>query len=128
MEAKDWITLIVLVITVISSYWLASKQTRKTKRAKWIEDFRSEIARFLTLSIRVEDNDVNTLISLSESTWVIVMLLDENSKIQLKLIEEVNIFGLFMAEKFNSSHIQEYKERVQLIKDLAKTVINRART
>jgi len=124
MEIKDWITIAVLIATIVSSHWLASKQTRKNKKAKWIEDFRNEISKFFSLSIDVKKGDVKTIQNLSTSSWVIIMLLDENNKSQQTLIEEISGFGLFMSERFHTGDdIAEYKSGVTKIYNLAKDII-----
>jgi len=126
MEAKDWITLIspiILVATIISSHLLVSKQTRKNKRAKWIEDLRLEVANVISFSQQVEDGNVNTLFPFSKSGYVVTMLLDQNKKIENDLLLEVQAFGLFMTEKFNANYIKEYKIRVAKITNLTKLVI-----
>jgi hypothetical protein len=123
MESRDWITLAALIVTIISSHWLASKQTRKTKRVKWIEDFRSEIANLISLSNQVENHNISTLIPFSKCGYVILMLLDENKKNQKPLMLEIQSFGLFMTETFTPNLMQEYKQRVEKITNLAKGII-----
>jgi hypothetical protein len=125
MEAKDWITPIILIATIFSSHLLMSKQTRKNKRAKWIEDLRLEVANVISYSQQVENGNVNTLFPFSRSGYVVTMLLDQNKKIEGDLLLEIQTFGLFMTEKFNLGHMQEYKERVTKITNLTKLVIYR---
>jgi hypothetical protein len=124
METKDWLTLIALIATIISSHWLASKQTRKSKKAKWIEDFRFEMAKFFSLGSQYKRNDIKTLLDFSASSWILMMLLDESQKGQKELIAEIAEFGLFITERLKDSiHIDEYQARISRIKDLAKAVI-----
>jgi len=47
LSLKDYFPLIGTVITVITGYYLITVQIRKNRRAKWIDDFRKEIATFL---------------------------------------------------------------------------------
>lgn len=124
MEAREWITLIVLVVTIISSHWLASKQTRKNKRSKWIEDLRLEVANVISFSQQVEKRDVKTLFAFSKSGYVVTMLLDQNKKNQEDLLLEIQKFGLFMTNKFDIDHMQEYKDRVTKITNLTKFIIH----
>jgi len=126
MEAKDWITPIILIATIISSHLLVSKQTRKNKRAKWIEDLRLEVANVISFSQQVDDKNVNTLFPFSKSGYVVTMLLDQNKKNEKDLLLEVQEFGLFMTGKVNNkNYMQEYKERVTKITNLTKLVIYR---
>jgi hypothetical protein len=126
MEIRDWIALftpIILIVTIISSHIIISKQTRKNKRAKWIEDLRLEVANVISLSQQVENGNVNTLFPFSKSGYVVTMLLDQNKKTEEDLLLEIQAFGIFMTEKFNANHVQEYKTRVTKITNLTKLVI-----
>jgi len=122
METREYVTLFVLIATIISSHLLASKQTRKNKKAKWIEDLRLEVANLISLSQQVT-KDVNTLFPFSKSGFVVAMLLDQNKKLQEDLILEVQDFGLFVTTGFNLSQITEYKDRVTKITNLTKYII-----
>jgi len=125
MESRDLITLIVLVVTIISSHWLASKQTRKNKRAKWIEDLRLEVANVISFSQQVENRNVATLFAFSKSGYVVTMLLDENNKYQEDLLLEIQAFGLFMTNRSSNTNIQEYADRVSKITNLTKFIIRK---
>ena len=122
MEAKGWITLIVLVITVISSHWIASKQTRNTKKAKWIDDFRFEIAKYIALSNLVNPKTVDTLYNLSKCSFVILMLLDDRKEKHKLLNNDIAAFGIFCAQ-FTGSMLPEFEDRIGKITRLAKSII-----
>ena len=123
MPIKDFITPIILVATIFSSHWLASKQARKTKRAKWIEDFRFEVAKFMALSNVISPNDIKSIHDLSTSGYVILMLLNDKSKKQEALTIEVVSFGMFSTQ-YQSMKLNEYERRIAKIKDLAKEIIS----
>lgn len=44
MQFKDFLPLIGILITAITGYYLISAQVSKNRRAKWIDDFREQIA------------------------------------------------------------------------------------
>jgi len=123
IEFKDIVTPIILIATIFSSHWLASKQARKTKKSKWIEDFRFEVAKFLSLSNLISSTDIKALHDLSTSGYVILMLLNDKNKKHQTLINEVASFGIFSTQ-FNSTKLTEYEKRIAVIKDLAKEIIN----
>ncbi|GAA3988145.1 hypothetical protein [Mucilaginibacter dorajii] len=123
IEFKDIVTPIILIATIFSSHWLASKQARKTKKAKWIEDFRFEVAKFLSLSNLISSSDIKALHDLSTSGYVILMLLSDRNKKHQALINEVASFGIFSTQ-FNSTKLTEYEKRIAVIKDSAKEIIN----
>ena len=123
VEAKDWITLIVLIATIISSHWLASKQTRKTKSAKWIEDFRFEIAKYIALSNLVNPQKIDTLYELAKCSSVVLMLLDDRKKTHKLLNDEIASFGIFCA-KYTGALLPEFEDRIGRIILLAKSIIN----
>ncbi|PAW94830.1 hypothetical protein CKK33_15545 [Mucilaginibacter sp. MD40] len=122
MEIRDYITLIVLLVTVVSSHWLASRQTIKNKRSKWIEDFRSEIASFISLSSRIDPKNIDTLHELSKSGFFVLMLLDDRRKSHLELTNEIAKFNIFVT-KFSSSKLDEFKQKISKIVELAKLII-----
>lgn len=126
VELKDILTIVVLVATIFSSHWLASKQTRKAKKAKWIEDLRLEVANMISLSQQVEMHDVKTLFPFSRSGYVVTMLLDQNVENQNTLLLEVQAFGRFMTDQASPTgrlFISEYKDRVEKITNMTKYII-----
>jgi hypothetical protein len=123
MGIKDWITPFILIATIISSHWLASKQTRKTKQVKWIEDLRLEVASIISLSQKYNKADSESILSFSKSCHVATMLLDENIKHQNNLLLEIQAFGIFVSGIVDVNHLQEYHNRVESITNLTKFVI-----
>jgi hypothetical protein len=77
MQTKDWITTIILTATIFSSHILASKQIRKNKSAKWIEDLRLKAANLISLSQQVQNNNVNTLFPFAKSGYVVTLMLNQ---------------------------------------------------
>ncbi len=124
MEIKDWITIGVLIATIISSHWLVSVQTRKNKKVKWIDDLRLEVANFLTHSREFGDEDPTNPFPFSRSGCVITMLLDETNPHQNELIHEVRSFTDFILAGFDRNKLEEYKARVGKIVHLTKRIIN----
>ena len=54
MECKDYLQIIVLVATIISSNWLVSRQIKKNKKSGWIEDYRKEVASFTSIGLAIK--------------------------------------------------------------------------
>jgi hypothetical protein len=111
MKLTDLITLLVLVATIISSHWLASKQTRNTKRVKWVEDFRAETANYIALSNLVNPKKIDTLYELSKSGFVVLMLLDDRKKDHKILNDDIAAFGMFSAT-YSGGKYPEYEEGI----------------
>jgi hypothetical protein len=122
MELKDWITTIILLLTIISSHWVVSKQIRKTKKAKWIEGFRMEVAKYLSLSNKASRNNLTALYNIAESGYVILMLLDDNNKLHQLLNDEIVAFNAFSLQ-FTAADLDEYTKRIGNIKNIAKEII-----
>lgn len=89
LSTKDFFPLIGTIITVLTGYLLISVQIRKNRRSKWIEDFRKESAKVVTLFIELN-------LSYSKGEGEIVIL--ERNKIVLELTNSTVIIGLYLSE------------------------------
>lgn len=84
LTIQDFFPLIGTLATVVTGYKLISVQVRKNRRAKWIEDFRKEIAILIPLFNRIQDsNDLNQAFN---SMLLINMYLDEKKSEHQRLI------------------------------------------
>ncbi|MCC8409895.1 hypothetical protein LJ707_13235 [Mucilaginibacter sp. UR6-1] len=127
IEIRDYITLIVLICTIVSSHFLASKQTRKNKRAKWIDDFRISIANFISLSQQIDHLNIDTFIKFSNSGYTIILLLNPELKKHSDLILQIRSFINLLSDLKNTNprteFMAKYEDIFQNIYSLTREII-----
>lgn len=91
---KDFLPLIGTLITVIGGYRLISVQINKNRRAKWIDDFRREMAKFFTLATGVnKEFSVDKAYQLLNCTSVLILyLFDSKEPPRRELIDRLRDF------------------------------------
>jgi len=124
MECKDYLQIIALIATIISSNWLVSRQIKKNKKSGWIEDFRKEIANFTSIGFAITPRSSKTeLFELSKSSTLLIMLLDEKDKKQEKLKNTIIETTILLSTNFTESHIVDFQLKYHEIISSAKMII-----
>ncbi len=91
---KDFLPLIGTLITVVMGYRLISVQINKNRKAKWIDDFRKEIANFFTLATAVNKSfSVDRAYQLVNCTSVLILyLFDSKQPPRRELVDKLTDF------------------------------------
>jgi hypothetical protein len=119
MEVKEWLTVGTLIATIISSHWLVSKQARKTKKAKWIDDFKIEISKLLSLCYKYDKTDAKSGYDLITGCFSIMILI--NVKIESHKLLDAAISDLLKIVQNQS--LENYTEASAKVYLLAKEII-----
>jgi hypothetical protein len=124
MECKDYLQIIVLVATIISSNWLVSRQIKKNKKSGWIEDFRKEVASFTSIGLAIKPKSSKAELSeLIRSSTLLILLLDEKDEKQEKLISTIAETTIMLSNDMTENHIVDFKSKHNKIIFSAKEII-----
>jgi len=124
MEYKDYLQIIVLVATILSSNWLVSRQIKKNKKSGWIEDIRKEVANFTTIGIAITPKSSKTELSeLNRSSTLLILLLDERDEKQKKLISTIAETTIMLSNDMTENYIIDFKSKYNKIIFSAKEII-----
>lgn len=125
---KELVPLIGTLITVICGYRLISVQINKNRRAKWIDDFRREIASFF--AIATDTNRDFTIEKgyqlLSSTSLLILYLFDTNEKKRRELVDKLKEFQIYAINKgtvFGKEEVELFADKLVKIMTLASEVI-----
>ena len=125
MECDNYLQMIALFATIVSSHWLVSRQIVKNKKSSWIEDLRREISTFTALGISMGSNSTkDERFKIIKSSQLLILLLDENEAKQGKLIEVISSTMILFSTDFQENHVQDFKEKYQEIVSLTKVIIS----
>jgi len=124
MECKDYLQIIALIATIISSNWLVSRQIKKNKKSGWIEDFRKEVASFTSIGLAITPESSKAELSeLIRSSTLLVLLLDEKDEKQEKLISTIAETTIMLSKNLTKNHIDDFKSKHNKIIFSAKEII-----
>lgn len=89
---RDLTPLIGTITTIWTGYKLISEQVKKNRKVKWIDDFRSESAKFITLTTAIHGEWTNDrLFEVTGSLNLLVLFLEESdNKVHKQLITQLN--------------------------------------
>ncbi len=120
LSLKDYFPLIGTLMTVITGYYLITIQIRKSRRAKWIDDFRKEVANFFVIftSINKEFSIDKSYQLLNAVSMLTLYLFDSKQPPRRELIETLREVQGMIIEQKDSVPTTEYMESVS--KKLAK--------
>ncbi len=114
LSLKDYFPLIGTIITVTTGYYLITVQIRKNRRAKWIDDFRKEVANFFVTftSMNKEFSIDKGYQLLNAGSMLMLYLFDSKQPPRRELIETIReVQSMIMAQK-DSVSTSEYMETV----------------
>lgn len=112
LTLKDFLPLIGTIITVIAGYTLISVQVNKNRRAKWIDDFRKEVANFMVITI-----SINKAFSVEKAydllrviSVLILFLFDSKQPPRRELVSKLREIQTMIIDQKNAEQSQEYIE------------------
>ena len=94
LSGINWITTtkdIALVILSALAIMTGFLQSRKNRRLEWIKDFRSEIAKLLSLAAALEIDKEEFNKNALQHFSLITLYVDHNDKLHGQLLKEINI-------------------------------------
>jgi hypothetical protein len=124
MECKDYFQIIALIATIISSNYLVSRQIRKNKKSGWIEDFRREVAGFLSNGMAITPYSSKLeFTEFEKRAMLLLLLLDGKDFKQNLLIGKIAETTVMLTNELGPNHIEEFKNKNKEIITLAKEII-----
>jgi phosphoribosylanthranilate isomerase len=125
---KDFIPLIGTLVTVIVGYRLISVQIHKNRRAKWIDDFRREIANFFTLATSVnKEFHIDKAYQLLNSTSLLTLyLFDSKQPPRMELVETLREFqemSILKGTVQSKEDVEKFGKKLAKVMSLATTII-----
>lgn len=129
LSLKDFLPLIGTITTVIIGYKLISVQARKNRRSKWIDDFRTEAAKFVATTTNITkreriDNTWEVLVSVST---LMLYLNEVDSKSTLKIQDELVVIQKLFVENHNKVNSERFvkmvSKQLSVIMELVSKVI-----
>jgi hypothetical protein len=115
----------VLIVTIISSHLLVSRQIRKTKRSDWIESLRKLIAEYIAKIVALDyKSRKSDFEDLTKCSTLLILMLNKKDKNQEKLIEKVAETMVVVSKFNNLTDIKYFEDRVPKIIELAKKIID----
>jgi hypothetical protein len=117
---KDFLPLIGTLVTVIMGYRLVSVQINKNRRAKWIDDFRKEVANFFTIitSLNKEFSIDKSYLLLTSVSTLILYLYDSKQPPRRELIEKLRDIQSFVLENKDSIKLEDAEVFGNKLKDV----------
>lgn len=123
-DLTAYIPLVTLVVTVASSYIILSRQIKKTKRSEWIEKFRSDMAKFMALTMSTSYNTTNEeLKEILKVCYSILLLINPVNKKQMELQSHVASLTMLLSQALEKDHIEQFKSKHNAIVNLAREII-----
>lgn len=124
LTLKEFLPLIGTATVALIGYFGISVQINKNRKAKWIEDFRKEVANFLSIGTRIHANSTREeLTEISNSAMFIQMLLDSRDFEHRQVIESVGEMLILLMGKNDKEQMEEQPKLFKLIFEAAQTVI-----
>jgi phosphorylcholine metabolism protein LicD len=119
---KDFIPLIGTLLTVIMGYRLISVQINKNRKAKWIDDFRKEIANFFSLAVSMnKEFSVEKGYQMLNCTSVLLLyLFDSKEYPRRELVKKIREFQSMSMKKGNVETVEDVEMFGQKLGEIMK--------
>ncbi|MGV8964560.1 MAG: hypothetical protein ACOH2V_14430 [Candidatus Saccharimonadaceae bacterium] len=124
MASKDYIQILALIATIITSNWIVSRQIKKNKKSGWIEDFRKEVATFLACGFSITTNPPKEeLLNVVKSSTLLLLLLDADDEKQKNLINKIARTTIILSKDYTVANLDDFQKKFNEIISLAKVII-----
>lgn len=122
-DVKDIIQSIIMVVALWISYRSISIQVKKNRKDLWIQDFRKEMARFLSLTMSVTGKNLEQLSEIAHCGMMLRMYLNLKEKQHKKLFDVISKTTTHIME--NPLDTEEYKINMVEILKLSDEIIHK---
>ena len=124
MDVKDWIQITALVLTIIASNYLVSRQIKKNKKSGWIEDLRHAVADYTAFIMSITPKSTkDDYLEVSKRSTLLLLLLNEKDEKQNDLLIKISKTTIIIAKNGGSTDLEEFKKNVHEIVIAAKQII-----